>query len=306
MSEEYSGKTLEETHLEIPSIHNVFRWWRKDVLFHLLILKKSILNVKDKTIQDFFKLALSKALIPDLTNVTLGKLQLSFINRDEDEIKVWKVFESCSADAIEDLETLQGNKTSSEITLVDATTATNPNTPDVDLVITSPPYPNRYSYVWNTRPYLYFWNIFEGKTEAADLDKKTIGGTWGSATSCLKEGEVEIENIAVREVVDSVISKIRENDNLMANYVAKYFNLLSKQIENMIPRLKTGATIVYVVGNSEIKGVYVETDRLLAEAMNAMDLGLKVKVVERFRKRNSGVDLYESSVIAEYSSEKLD
>ena len=75
-----------------------------------LILKKSILNVKDKTIQDFFKLALSKALIPDLTNVTLGKLQLSFINRDKDDIKVWKVFESCSDDAIEDLETLQGNK----------------------------------------------------------------------------------------------------------------------------------------------------------------------------------------------------
>ncbi len=48
-----------------------------------------------------------------------------------------------------------------------------------DCVITSPPYPNRISYVRELRPYMYWLGYLKHAAEAGDLDWQTIGGTWG-------------------------------------------------------------------------------------------------------------------------------
>ena len=177
-----------------PRIHNATRWWREDVLRDLILLK-SIINrtVPDRSVRDFFRLALAGALVPDLTNVTLGRLQLHFIDRTEDEIDVTNVFASQVSMMMDDMQTLQQHEWSSNSRVFWEDT-TQPQNICIDKpirsIITSPPYPNRYSYVWNTRPHLYLLDFFGSPREAADLDKKTIGGTWGSATSSLSKGTV--------------------------------------------------------------------------------------------------------------------
>src|SRR5207244_3369709 len=88
----------------------------------------------------------------------------------------------------------------------------------IDRVITSPPYPNRYSYVWNTRPHLYLLGMFTNAKQASDLDQKTIGGTWGTATSSLIKGTIEPAYPVVAKEVGPVAEEIRKTDNLMANY----------------------------------------------------------------------------------------
>src|SRR5205807_7957491 len=50
-------------------------------------------------------------------------------------------------------------------------------------VITSPPYPNRMSYIRELRPYLYWLGYLTDQREAGELDWQAIGGTWGCATS---------------------------------------------------------------------------------------------------------------------------
>jgi hypothetical protein len=57
--------------------------------------------------------------------------------------------------------------------------------------------------------------------------------------------------------------------------------------------------VAYVVGNSCVKDVYVETDVALGKIFEGLNLGYRTKNIERFRKRNSGVDLYETIVFAE-------
>ena len=54
-----------------------------------------------------------------------------------------------------------------------------------DTVITSPPYPNRISYIRELRPYMYWLDYIETSEQASDLDLKAMGGTWGKATSLL-------------------------------------------------------------------------------------------------------------------------
>ena len=290
---------LEKCGLTIPKIHNPTRWWRSDILKQLLVLKSCIESLSCVSERDFFLLALAGVLVPDLTNVTLGKLQLHFIDRTHDKIQVLPTFVSHAKNMINDLDKINrlSFKQTSKVFLADSVNIRNLKLhKPVKCVITSPPYPNRYSYVWNTRPYLYLFDFFSVPKQAADLDKKTIGGTWGSATSALAKGRLPPENKIVCEVAGPVVESIRQTDNLMANYVMKYFNLIAKQITEMEELLTEDARLAYVVGCSRIKGIYVETDVMLGRIMEG--LGYKVSAVERIRKRNSGKNLHEAIVYA--------
>ena len=291
----------EQLPLEIPQIHNPYRWWRRDVLRDLLVLKIAIQSLQaPPEVTAFLKLGLAGVLVPDLTNVTLGRLQLHFKDRGEDTIEVWNSFESHMTSMISDVEqTRHRIQERAQVFLTDATNLpANPCLYDIDYVITSPPYPNRYSYIWNTRPHLYFFDFFSSAKEASQLDSKIIGGTWGTATSMLQKGTVQAEYDAVAEYIVPVSERIREHDNLMANYVVKYFNGLTRQLVQMGDILAKEAKLAYVVGCSEIKGVYIETDVLLAQIMEKLPFKCSVQEVRRLRKRNSGQDLYESIVYA--------
>lgn len=292
---------LESNNLTIPPIHNPLRWWREDVITNLLILKRAIHECSSsEEIKDFFLLALAGVLVPDLSNVTLGKLQLHFIERDNDNINVIDTYVNHLDIMIDDIVSISalGLNVISKIFHTNSLTLEGVNLDKpVSCVITSPPYPNRYSYVWNTRPHLYFLDFFSTPKEASDLDKETIGGTWGTATSILGKGIVEPSFDFLKMDVWKVVEDIRKDDNLMANYVMKYFNLLSEQIHAMEKLPQKNLRCAYVVGNSRIKKRYVETDVFLGNIFK--NIGYRLKSIDRIRKRNSGKDLFESIVYAE-------
>jgi hypothetical protein len=294
---------LESHGLSVPPIHDPTRWWRPDVLVQLLFLRRAISETGDAHVRRLLSLALAGVLVPDLSNVTLGRLQLHFIDRSEHPIDVWGTYSRHVGQIADDLASLQGagvhSRGEARCHHQDSLDLTGLRLERrVSAVVTSPPYPNRYSYVWNTRPHLYMLGLMHSAKEASELDKRTIGGTWGTATSELSKGTFEPAGRAVAEVVGPVVEEIRAQDNLMANYVMHYFNRLSAQVAAMEPVLTGDARIAYVVGNSWIKGVYVETDVMLGEIVERMGLGYRVFDVHRFRRRHSGVRLYESIVYA--------
>ncbi|MCG3776177.1 MAG: hypothetical protein JW395_3026 [Nitrospira sp.] len=290
---------LDALDLPIPPIHNPLRWWRPDILRQLLILKHAIQGESSKENTSFFLLALASALIPDLSNITLGRLQLHFIDRSNDSIKVLDTFLQKVSLMIADLSFVQATSLDCK-TNIFLSDATKPLPElvgqNITHVITSPPYPNRYSYVWNTRPFLYFFDFMSTPGEASHLDLRSIGGTWGTATYALAKGRIEPESEAVARCVMPIVETIRSVDNLMANYVLKYFNMLAGQIITMDGYLASGAEVAYVVGCSRIKGQFVETDVLLGKLFEG--LGYATTSIERIRKRNSGKDLHESIVYA--------
>ena len=143
---------------------------------------------------------------------------------------------------------------------------------------------------------MYLLGFFQTATEAGDLDLQTIGGTWGTATSSLMKGRLAPEFQAVDQVISPVVEAIRQKDNLMANYLMKYFNKLCKQIVSQDKFLTHDAKLAYVVGCSWLKDVYVETDVLLGHLFEALRPDYRVTSIERFRRRHSGKDLHESIV----------
>jgi hypothetical protein len=299
----WEGKSSRQIDIRLPQIHNVNRWWRDDILKELVLLREVIdSECNDDSTRSFFRLGLAGVLVPDLTNVTLGRLQLHFIDRSGDTIDVWETYHAHVARMLADLAAISDDARSvpSRVYCLDSTSdAVLQISHKVDRVITSPPYPNRYSYVWNTRPHLYLLGIFDRSSQAATLDLKTIGGTWGTATSSLMKGTVEPAYPVIEEVVTPVASEIRKADNLMANYLLHYFNRLAQQIVSQSRILADNGRCAYVVGCSRLKGVYVETDVLLGKIFEGLRLGFRTSRIERIRKRHSGKDLHESIVYAD-------
>lgn len=285
-----------------PKIHNVSRWWRQDVLRDLILLKGAIAACSGSSaVKDFFRLALANMLL-DASNITLGRLQLHFIDRDDDEIDALALFDSAACSAIDDLSELNALAVSSQSIIHHGDTRRLSGligAEKYDLVITSPPYPNRYSYVWNTRPHLYMLEMFENSRQAGALDCETIGGTWGTATSRHSKGVFEYTAPDVGEAVGEIVDEVRAKDLLMSNYVAMYFDDLYRHICELKQCLRRGAVCAYVVGNSRIKKSLVETDLLLSRLFQAQ--GFREVRLEQIRKRNSGKELHETIVIAELS-----
>ncbi|GAA3200626.1 DNA methyltransferase [Microbacterium terregens] len=282
----------------LPPIHNVSRWWRDQVLRELVAVRHAI-NQQDAALANHLKLALAQ-IVYSTANITLGRLQVAFVNRSHHEIHVFEPFsqmvEKMAADLgiSDDFPTATATIHNADSTILDFV-----EDGSIDAVFTSPPYPNRYSYVWNTRPHLYLLEFISTSKEAAALDMQTIGGTWGSATSRLMKGVVEPRPI-VEKAAGAVIERLHEESTLMGNYVTKYFNSMDIQVGAVRPKLRDGAHVGYVVGNSESKGIMVETHEILGEIFLAN--GFDQVEQDVLRKRNSGVGLTEVTVSARASN----
>ena len=284
----------DELGVAIPPIHNVQRWWRSDVLRELLALKWAI-ESQEESVKPFLNLAVAQ-IVYSSANITLGRLQIAFVDRGNESIEVLEPF-SLAVDAmIEDLEAVEGKRSGNvQVSEGDATILDNIEDGSIGAVFTSPPYPNRYSYVWNTRPHLYLLDFFSTAREAAELDIQTIGGTWGSATSMHQKGVRELRpNVA--NSAGPVIEQLHEASTLMGNYVTKYFNDLDLHLEVLKPKLKPGSPVGYVVGNSETKGIMIETQDILGKLL--VEHGFGNVDLNVLRKRNSGAGLTEVTVSA--------
>lgn len=294
----------DELGLTVPPIHNVHRWWRQPILGELMLIKFAIEKSEAaENVKRSMMLALSSILL-DAANITLGRLQLHFIDRSNDDIRPLELYRAAAHVMCSDMELLQpkNHHTRAEVYLTDNRELSR-HVGDfrADLVITSPPYPNRYSYVWNTRPHLYFMEWVTRASDSSRLDCHTIGGTWGTATSRHQKGEHSFANEGAALAARAIVDEIRPKDLLMSNYVAMYFDDLYSSIIETKKCLTKDAMCAYVVGNSRAKGSIVETDLILGEMFR--NAGFSLMGIEELRRRNSGKELHESVVFAKNDSD---
>lgn len=165
-------------------------------------------------------------------------------------------------------------------------------------VITSPPYPNRMSYIRELRPYMYWLGYLSDGRQAGELDWKAIGGTWGCATSLVAKWEANPKIAIPWTGFDACIKGIKEHSDLLGRYVHKYFEDAVLHIESLVAVLAQGARVHYVVGNSKFYDVLLPTEEIYAAIFEAA--GLANVSVERIRKRTSKKELFEFVVHAKH------
>ena len=170
-----------------------------------------------------------------------------------------------------------------------------------DLVITSPPYANRMSYIRELRPYMYWLDFLHSGRDAGEMDWTAIGGTWGVATSRLIEWERPDEPLQ-SAILDDALYRIAHHDNrngkLLANYVAKYFEDMWRHLNSLITVLNDHSNVHYIVGNSTFYGVLLPVEQIYAEMFEY--LGFEDVRCRAIRKRNSKKELFEFDVSARW------
>jgi hypothetical protein len=169
--------------------------------------------------------------------------------------------------------------------------------PGCDLLLTSPPYVNRMSYIRELRPYMYWTRHLDDAAAAGELDWLAIGGTWGIATSRLNTW-TPTEPTPIQREMDEVCAAIvrdgGKNGALLSTYAHRYFDDMWSHFQSAYKHVRSGGTATYIIGNSTFYGHVVPAERWYA--MLLREAGFADVSVTNIRKRNSNKHLYEYDV----------
>lgn len=180
----------------VPPLHNLSRWWSPARLETLAALHHAIRAcfADHSPEQNLLLIAFCRVMI-DWSNAAFNHQSMSFKTPSDYQLPLFE--NSDRARMLEQfaqqVEAITGATTEmlSELVRVHQADARQipPTDPPYDCVITSPPYPNRMSYIRELRPYMYWLGYLNEAREAGELDWQAIGGTWGVATSRLNQWE---------------------------------------------------------------------------------------------------------------------
>jgi len=289
---------LEEKKTHLPDIHHVFRWWKTDVLKDLIIAKELMGHKDFKRAYHFIWLAINSAAL-ECANIHRNHPTITFDDNHKRRIDVYEQIKHNLLCIQSDLASLcDDERKNSELSKTvlysscDNLQFISKDFGEVTHVITSPPYPNRFSYVHQTRPQLHFMDVIGDRKEATDIDLRAIGGTWGRATSNLQKQFIEPPK-HLRDILDYIPS-LKKESLLMCNYATKYFLEMDNHVRNLRPIVSKDFRGTYLVGNSRLKGVEIFTENILANIFEIN--GFKVDSIDVFRRRGGRKRIYESAV----------
>ena len=175
----------------------------------------------------------------------------------------------------------------------------------IDVVITSPPYPNEKDYTRTTRLESVLLGFLENKSELKavkhDLLRSNSRGVYSDDTD-----DQWIQAYPRILELAHTINKRREDlgktsgfSRLYARATTLYFGGMARHLENLRSVLRPGAQLAYVVGEqASYFQVHIPTGALLADI--AQNLGYELIGIELFRTRRASktaVNLREEVVL---------
>ena len=287
-----------------PPIANIERWWTAEALEFLCLLRAAIDHVTqtDRVARDLLLIAFCRTLI-EQSNAAFNHQSMSF-RHDEQPALLFAIdraslFEANVRFVLSGA--AENPRGSASVFLEDSRGLSEAISGPFDLVITSPPYVNRMSYIRELRPYMYWLGFLKNGRDAGELDWMAIGGTWGIATSRLADWERPVKHFNsahLEEALQAVAHADNKNGILLAKYVAKYFDDMWAHFCELPKRLASGAELHYIVGNSTFYGTLISTERVYAEMLS--ELGFSQVQYRPIRKRNSKKELIEFDVVAKW------
>lgn len=282
----------------LPSLHQIEKWWDRETLS---ALGRATDAVRDRDapepVADLLKVTFCRVMI-DRANVSFGHQSMSFKGNGNGDrlfprsgsqavLESWRQRASMTAEAAQ-LPIL----CPPGIHLCDARhlSATLP-LDHYDLVITSPPYPNRMSYVRELRPYMYWLGFLENGRQAGELDWQAIGGTWGCATSNLTRWQPDPKTVVPFPGYEELLTRIAGRSPVLARYVQKYFEDMVQHSRELFCVVRPGGRINYIIGNSKFYDVLLPAEAILAAIFAS--IGFRDLQVKTIRKRTSKQELFE-------------
>lgn len=286
----------------IPPMKNIQRWWSQNTINTLAVMRQYISSQWGEPgksgVKNLLWVAFARLVI-ETSAADFNHISVSF--KDDTQVlsnkEIIRLFIEILSSIVESAKDNISGK--AEIILGDSRFLAE-DTAKFDLVITSPPYPNRISYIRELRPYMYWLGFLESGEQAGELDWKAIGGTWGSATSKLSTWKVVNDNLpsCLLESCRQIEAADGKNGKTMSQYVLKFFDDMFMHLSNLRKRLNDGAEIHYILGNSSFYGHFVDTDSIIKEILYTLEYSnVNSQII---RKRNCNKGLFEYHISAQW------
>jgi hypothetical protein len=289
----------------IPALHQIEKWWELDVLHALARAMAGIRALdgkQDREVADLLRIAFCRLMITT-AHVTFGHQSMSFKKRVTEPglfpsnplEQLRQEWDRAVADLMLGASTPLSGVTPSVLLCDARKLGEQLDAERYDLVVTSPPYPNRMSYIRELRPYMYWLDYLQDGKQAGELDWKAIGGTWGIATSRLNDWSLG-DALGDYPKIEETCSRIADRSDLLARYVQRYFADMKDHCRQLHAVVARGGRIHYVVGNSKFYDVILPVEQFFCELFVAA--GFSEVKARPIRKRTSKRELFEYCVSA--------
>jgi hypothetical protein len=297
-------RSLSEPTGWLPALHQIEKWWDPTTLN---ALGRGMAAIRSAALSsgasDLLLVAFCRTLI-QRASVSFGHQSMSFKKRKEQEVllssdhlialavdawtgAVEMIVDSASSQIVE----------SPRIELCDARELTvGLSGQQFGCVVTSPPYPNRMSYIRELRPYMYWLGYLTDGRAAGELDWQAIGGTWGCATSNVGKWAPDRPREIPYPYFNQILEGIGERSDVLSRYVHKYFFDMTDHINDLRAVIKPGGNLHYIVGNSKFYDVMLPVEKIYGRMF--CEAGFEDVRIETVRKRSSKRELFEYLVSA--------
>ena len=288
-----------------PGLHRIEKWWDEPTQAALARGLAALHGCEAEAgpaDADLLKLAFCRALI-ERSNASFGHQSMSFRKTGQAEPLDARAQREAAATAFARAAASIAAAAASQVTgpvrarACDARALGGVLEPrHYGLVITSPPYPNRMSYIRELRPYMYWLGYLRDGRAAGELDFRAIGGTWGSATSKVGKWSAPEQAPIPFAAFPEILAGIAQRSDLLSRYVHKYFYDMALHVAELRAVLRPRAALHYVIGNSKFYDVLLPAEQILAAQLTAA--GFTGVAICALRKRTSKRELFEYRVSA--------
>ncbi len=234
-------------------------WFTQNSYIQLLRLKNSIENsIPEGKYLDAFYCLFSSIL--KASSKWLTKSIKPQVDPNKKEVVVWDVFEQQynrfvkSIEQLNDLPNLKSSISIENENFLDATCV-----PDVDLIISSPPYVTSYEYA-DLHQLSSLWLGYAD--DYRELRRGTIGSLYNSEGYTIN---MESLNSIGQKIVAELIETQRATAKVRS--VARYYVDIQQALHKCSQMLSNGGMAFFVVGDTEYKGVKIKNSEHLIQSL---------------------------------------
>jgi len=259
-------------------------------LHRTLVLLDVLQMMRDERFARYERLALAKALVFGISNLTFGP-EVG-VGRIKDDVAATLIWMRAVRAMVEDLRVVQKLKSTDAIVhLADSRQALKVLQPNsVDAVITSPPYPNEKDYTRTTRLESVLLGFITKKQDLRALKQDLVRSNTRGVYKSDRDDQLVANHDEIQQIAKSIekrriaLGKTSGFERLYARVTKLYFGGMKRHLADLRAVLRPGARLAYVVGDqASYLRVMIRTGQLLAGIADS--LGYEVTGIDLFRTR---------------------
>lgn len=259
-------------------------------LHKCLVLRDLIDLQSGPELRAHLRLALASAAVKDASNLHFGpEVGVGKIRDDADVFGAWNRRVHSIADDLR-LVASVGNAPSKVVQTDSRSLSMDEVGGQVGIVITSPPYPNEKDYTRTVRLESVLLGLFDDRTGLRNTKKQLVRSNTRGVYKDDDDDRLIDQYPEIVKIANAIearrieLGKTSGFERLYARVTRLYFGGMKRHLESIIPMLKPGARLAYVVGDqASYLRIHIRTGQLLAKI--AESIGFAIDSIDLFRTR---------------------